>query len=230
MLEALVAHLQPLQVGQELEVEDCSLLFAAALVAHDQFFELRVKELAMRIDNTALRNLLVTHPHSLEHRVAVAVIQHTSSPALAFANPAFVLHLLDVRIVAPAITHIHLFESESLVHFLTLTVIQHAPTIGLIIQHIAFPSLSIVTQIQHPLVFDPTHLLSIHPHHLLCLHVHLDHSLPAHLHQHRRLRLRHSLMIPPYIVVIERELRVLQLLLLNLLVDIPALLPVRELQ
>ena len=104
----------------------------------------------------------VISPLSIKHGVASSIKLNASSPALSFTNLTLVFQLLDVRVVASAIAHVHIFESEPFIHFVVVLVIIHAPTTGLVVKHITFPSLSIITLIQHLLVLNFSNSLSIH--------------------------------------------------------------------
>ena len=124
-----------------------------------------------------LKLIAIIHPFSFKHCFACSIIPNASSPALSFKPFSLILNHSNVGVIQNAIAHIYIFESESLISHSVLTVIQHTPTIRLIVQHIAFPSLSIITQIQHLIVFNATHTLSIHSQQLMRLNIHFDQSI-----------------------------------------------------
>ena len=158
----MFSNYQPSQLDETGIIEHFTVSSITAAITYDQFFDVIVKEWILFIQHHTLLNLLTIHPLSIKHSVTIAVILNASSPSLSFTPLAFILHLLNIRVILNAIAHIHTSDSESLIRLLALTVIQHAPTVGLIVKHITFPSLSIITQIQHLSVFNSTHLLSIH--------------------------------------------------------------------
>ena len=121
-----------------------------------------MEEVSFFIQNYSLVRLCIIHPFSFKHGVAIAIVLNASSPALSRVYHSFIFWLLDVRVVPSAVAHILFANLESLVHPSVLTVIQHAPTIRLIVQNVALPSLSIITQIQHLIRLDVFHHLSIH--------------------------------------------------------------------
>ena len=129
-----------------------------------------------------LKLIVIIHPLSIKHGVACSIIPNASSPSLSLKPFPLILNHSNVGVVLSAVTHIHIFESESLIHHSILTVIQHAPTIRFIIQHIAFPSLSIIIQIQHLIVLNSTHILSIHAQQLMRFNIHFDHSIQTQFH------------------------------------------------
>ena len=114
-----------------------------------------VEELILFTQYYSLGHLFVIKPFSLVYRASFSIILNTSSPSLSFKPFSFILNHTNIRIVPRAITHIQVSNAESLISHSVLTVIYYSPTIGFIIQHITFPSLSIITQIQHHIVFNP---------------------------------------------------------------------------
>ena len=160
-----------------------------------------------------LAQLLIIHPFSVKHSLAIAIILNASSPTLSFKPLSLVLHLLDVGVVLNAIAHIYLANPESLILLLSFLIIQHAPTIGLIIQHIAFPSLSIIIQIQHFSMLDSLHLLSIHSQQRMRVNTHFDHATQTQFHHSRRGFFNQPFMIPAQPVLTQHQVRILHILL-----------------
>ena len=132
-------------------------------------------------------HLYVIHPIASIHPVPVPVVLCSLSPALSITPLAFIFHHSNVRVIPSAITHVHFAHAESLVRLLALTVIQHAPTKRLVAQHVSFPSLSIIAQIQHLLLLHPLQILIIHSQQLLSLHIR-HHHIPV------LVPLKHSLL------------------------------------
>ena len=162
-LKALITHLKQSQTGHERQIKHSPFLSIATVATHYQFFNAIGKELSLFIQYDPFLNLaIIIHPFTVKHDFSFSIKLNASSPALSFTNLSFILHLLDVRVVFLSITHIHVVNAESLIHLLSICIKQHAPTTGLLAKHIAFPSLSIIIQIQHLLMFDSTHLLAIH--------------------------------------------------------------------
>ena len=172
-------------------------------ITHNQFLHTSKQTLILLSHRHCHFHRFIIHPFSITHYNTLLVILHASSPSLSFTNHSFILNHSNIRIVASSVAHTHTSNSESLIHHSVLTVIYHAPTIWFVVQHITFPSLSIIIQIQYPIVLNATHLLSIHSQQTTRLSIHFNHSLLIHLHQHRR---NHSnpLMIPIHIVTIEQ--------------------------
>ena len=144
----------------------------------------------------------------------MAITLSTSSPSHSSTYPPFVLHLLILGIIASAIAHIHITNSESLIHPSVFTVVQHAPAIGLVVEHISFPSLSIITQIQHLLVFNTIHILSIHSQQLTRISIHFSHFIQTQFHYNRMGFLNQPFMISiQSIMPIQHQIRILDILL-----------------
>ena len=162
LLKAIISHFKQSQIGHEGPIKHTPFGSVTTVVTHDQFFNVIVKELILFTQHYSLAHWFIIHPFSIKHSLASSVILNASSPSLSFTPLAFILNHSNIRVVPHAIAHIHFPIAESLISHSVLTVIQHAPTIGFIVKHITFPSLSLIIQIQHPIVFNPTYLLSIH--------------------------------------------------------------------
>ena len=183
-LKTLITHFKQSQFKHERQIQYTPSLSIATVATHDQFFNATMKQLTLPIHyyDLSLNLIAIIHPLTIKHCLSSSIIPNASSPTLSLKPFSFIFDHSNVRVIQNAITHIHISNSESLVHYSVLTVIQHAPTIGLIIQHIAFPSLSIITQIQHLIVFNSTHLLSIHSQQHTRVNIHFDHSIQTQFH------------------------------------------------
>ena len=152
------------------------------MVLHSQLFNAIVKALILFIQYYSLSQWLIVDPFSIKYRITIPIILNASSPSPSFTPLSFILNHSNVRVVQSAIAHVHFANSESLIRPSVLTVVIHAPTIGLIVQHISFPSLSIITQIQYSIMFDSLHLLPIHSQQRMRVNTHFGHSIQTQLH------------------------------------------------
>ena len=157
--------------------------------------------------------MLVIHPFSFRHYFSSPVILNASSPALSFKYHPFILNHSNVRVVPSAVAHIQIVNSESFIHYSVFTVICHPPTVGFVLKHIAFPSLSIVIQIQHHIVFNSTHLLSIHSQQSVGCDIHFNHSIQRQLNHNRRGYLNQSLIPAQSILLMQCNKRILHIFL-----------------
>ena len=195
--KATISDYQFSQLDKNGKIEHFTLSSITTAIAYDQFLNVIVKELILFIQHHRLLNLaIIIHPFSIKHHLSCSIILNASSPSYSFTPFSFILNHSNVRIVSSAIAHIHITHSESLIHHSVLTVIQHTPTIRLIIQHVAFPSLSIITQIQHLSVLNILHNLSIHSQQLTRLNIHFDLFAERHFSNHRSRLLNNTSMIP----------------------------------
>ena len=129
ILKTIITHFKQSQMGHETQIESSPFWSITTVVLHNQFFNVIVKELILFIQHYSLLNLIIIiHPFSIKHSLAIAVILNASSPALSFTNPSLILHLLNIRKVTASITHIHSSDSESLIHPSVLTVIHTHPS------------------------------------------------------------------------------------------------------
>ena len=140
--------------------------------------------------------MLVIHPFSFRHYFSSPVILNASSPSLSITPLPLILNHSNVRVVPSAVAHIQIANSESFIHHSVFTVIHNTPTIRFVLKHIAFPSLSIVIQIQHLIVLNSTHLLSIHSQQSVGRSIDFNHSIQRQLHYNRRELLNQSFMAP----------------------------------
>ena len=129
----MIAHLQFTQTGYEGDIKCLPFVPITTTLTHDQHFQVIEKESIPISNRYCCFCLLIIHPLSIKHCVAVSVILNASSPSLSFTPFSYIVHLLDVRVVLSAVAHIHFANSESLIHLLSFLVIQHSPTIGLIV-------------------------------------------------------------------------------------------------
>ena len=173
-----------------------------------------MKELILFIQHDSPSQWFIPKPFSIKHDSLIPIILSASSPALSFKPLSYILHLLNIRVVSNAIAHIHIFESESLISLLSFLVIEYAPTIGFSGKHIAFPSLSIIIQIQHLSMLNSTHFLSIHSQQLMRINIHFDHSIQTQF-QHNGMGLfNQPFMIPTQsIMFIQHQISLLCIIL-----------------
>ena len=76
-------------------------------------------------------------------------------------------------------------DLKALIRSLVVLVIQHAPTKGFAIQHIALPTIAFHTQIYNLLVFHFTQIDIVYSQQALVLHISNDHSHFAHFQNER---------------------------------------------
>ena len=183
-LKTLLSHFKQSQFKHERQIQYTPSLSIATVATHDQFFNATMKQLILSIHyyDLSLNFIAIIHPLTIKHCLSSSIIPNASSPALSFKPFSLILNHSNVGVVPSTITHVHLSNAESFISHSVLAVIQHAPTIRLIVQHIAFPSLSIITQIQHLIVFNSTHLLSIHSQQHTRVNIHFDHSIQTQFH------------------------------------------------
>ena len=163
ILQALITHFKQAQIEYEGQIESAPFWSITTLVTYGQFFNAAVKSLILFNQyNCFLYHVIIIHPFSFRYYFSSSVVLNASSPSLSFKPLSLILNHANVRVVPSTIAHIHFANSESIIHYSVLTVIRDAPTIGFIVQHVTFPSLSIITQIQHLIVFNSINLLSIH--------------------------------------------------------------------
>ena len=157
--------------------------------------------------------MLVIHPFSFRHYFSSPVILNASSPSLSITPLPLILNHSNVRVVPSAVAHIQIANSESFIHYSVFTVIHNTPTIRFVLKHIAFPSLSIVIQIQHLIVLNSTHLLSIHSQQSVGRSIDFNHSIQRQLHYNRRELLNQSFMAPAQSILMQYQMRILHILL-----------------
>ena len=127
----------------------------------------------------------IVQPFSIKHNTPTSVKLYTSTPSHPFAPFALVLNHFSVGIILAPIAHIHFTNAESLVHFLVVPVVHHAPTARLIIPHITLPTISFHTQIHNRVVFHFTQIHSIRSYQLSFVHIHLPNPFFTSFNNHR---------------------------------------------
>ena len=167
ILKTIITHLKQSQVWHTQQIQSNPFYSITAPITHDQFFNTAVKEFCLIIQHDSLLQLSIIQPLPIIHHNSISIILNASSPSLAFTNLSFILYHSNVSIVASSITHTHIANPKSFIRLLSFLVIQHAPAIGFVMKHIAFPSLSFITQVQHGIMFNSTHILSIHAQQLM---------------------------------------------------------------
>lgn len=88
--------------------------------------------------------MAIIHLLSIIHDATITVIQSPISPSLSSTPLAFILNLLNVRVILTAIAYIHFTNSKSLIHLVVILIVLHTPTIWLIVQRVTFPTISFI--------------------------------------------------------------------------------------
>ena len=131
--KTLIAHFQFPQMYNTRHIKYLPFPSITTLITHNQFlYAGEQKWILIRYCHSHFRWLII-HPLSITCDNTPLVILNASSPSLSFKDHSFILNHSNIRIVASAVAHIHISNSESLIHHSVLTVIQHTPTIWLIV-------------------------------------------------------------------------------------------------
>ena len=147
VFEGIVANGQCSQVCKATERDFLQVRLVAAIGAESELFDAVVKELACSGEQHGGLQTIVIHPLSVKHRLLVPVVLRPSSPALSVTDLALIFLLSNIRIEAPPVTRIDISHSESLIHFVVICIIEYSTTAWLFSKNIAFPSISLVTEV-----------------------------------------------------------------------------------
>ena len=101
----------------------------------------------------------VIHPLSIKQHISIAIKLGTSSPSLSVTHLAFVLNLMDIRVIETTITANRVTVPKTLKSHVIILIVLGSNAAWHAIQHIPLPAIAVAVQIHNLVVL---HFAQIH--------------------------------------------------------------------